>query len=372
MKIPYIKGKVTKQAHVDIPSGLHEEEYGRNGFFGGYAHFYRTEPPVGWTRIEGDLRPQAFDFSELGFLGSETSCFSKRRSCLYNSDVKMSFLRTSGSMAEFFRNADADEIYFVHEGGGILESEFGPVGYRKGDYLVVPRGIAYRFHADAESKFIVFESYSEPGFPEKGMLGEHALIDPAVIEVPEPEGLAAFRDKDQRNEYEVQVLRGGKITKIYYPFYPLNSVGWKGTATVMRFNVSDIRPISSERYHLPPSAHSTFVANNFVICTFLPRPLETGDPGALKVPYYHSNIDFDEVLFYHEGEFFSRTGIKPGMMTFHPQGIHHGPQKEAIERSKDAERTNEVAVMLDTKRPLFVAEELNDFEWKDYWKSWQE
>ena len=134
-------------------------------------------------------------------------------------------------------------------------------------------------------------------------------------------------------------------------------------------NVKDIRPLMSHRYHLPPSAHTTFVACDFVVCTFLPRPLES-EAGAMKVPFYHRNIDFDEVLFYHAGEFFSRQGIGPGMLTFHPQGIHHGPQPGASARVKDAKRTEEVAVMIDTRRPLRVARGMESVERADYWRSW--
>ncbi|MGZ3478681.1 MAG: homogentisate 1,2-dioxygenase domain-containing protein, partial [Polyangiales bacterium] len=137
-------------------------------------------------------------------------------------------------------------------------------------------------------------------------------------------------------------------------------------------NVRDIRPVSSDRYHLPPSAHTTFVAPNVAICTFAPRPLENGDPRALKVPFYHSNLDFDEVLFYHAGEFFSRDGIVPGMLTFHPQGIHHGPQSPAFARAEKAQRTEEVAVMLDTKNPLRPCNAATQVEITEYWKSWSQ
>jgi homogentisate 1,2-dioxygenase len=139
----------------------------------------------------------------------------------------------------------------------------------------------------------------------------------------------------------------------------------------LRLHVDDIRPITCERYHLPPTAHATFAMSGAVVCTFLPRALET-DPRALKVPFYHSNIDYDEVLFYHRGTFFSRTGIAPGMLTFHPQGIHHGPQPGAAERSRDAARTDEIAVMVDTRRPLRPAAVAEAVELPDYWKSWQE
>ena len=167
------------------------------------------------------------------------------------------------------------------------------------------------------------------------------------------------------------IQRQGALTSVFYPHCPLDAVGWKGTLTVWRLNVRDIRPVSSDRYHLPPSAHTTFVAANVAICTFAPRPLENGDPRALKVPFYHSNIDFDEVLFYHAGEFFSRDGIRPGMLTFHPQGIHHGPQARAAARAPAAQRTEEIAVMIDTRRPLDVCSPATAYEVTDYWKSWQ-
>jgi homogentisate 1,2-dioxygenase len=148
-------------------------------------------------------------------------------------------------------------------------------------------------------------------------------------------------------------------------------VGWKGELCAFRLNVKDIRPVASERYHLPPTAHATFAAAGVYICTFLPRPLEHGDSGALKVPFYHSNIDYDEVLFYHQGDFFSRPGMRPGMVTFHPQGIHHGPQPGAAERAEGKLRTDEIAVMIDTRRSLDLTDAARAAEVPDYWKSWQ-
>jgi homogentisate 1,2-dioxygenase len=167
------------------------------------------------------------------------------------------------------------------------------------------------------------------------------------------------------------IKRQGALTSVWYPHCPLDVVGWKGTLCVWQLNVRDIRPVSSDRYHLPPSAHTTFVAANVAICTFAPRPLENGDPRALKVPFFHSNIDFDEVLFYHAGEFFSRDGIEPGMLTFHPQGIHHGPQARAAQRAPKATHTEEIAVMIDTRRPLDICAPATALELPDYWKSWQ-
>lgn len=363
--IPYIRGVVTHQAHVAVPDGLVEEEFARNGFFGRYAHLYRAQAPVGWSDIQGTLKPQSFDLTQAP---KERDFITDRQAYLENDDCKIYFSHLQGSMKAFFRNADGDEIYFVHQGQGMLETDFGGTDYVEGDYIVIPRGTVYRFHAKTTSSFLVIEAFSEVGFPDKGMLGQHALFDPAVLKVPTPE--YRYQSAPQTS-YELKIKRCHEFTNVTYPFYPINTVGWKGTLSVWQLNVKDIRPVLSDRYHLPPSAHTTFVAQNFVVCTFLPRPLENGDPKAMKVPFYHSNIDFDEVLFYHSGEFFSRTGIRPGMMTFHPQGIHHGPQSGAVNRTQEANRTEEVAVMIDTKRPLKVTKAAGTIEDKNYWKSWQ-
>lgn len=360
--IPYVKGKVTLQAHVDIPEGVIEEEYARGGFFGAYAHLYRKTPPVEWEHIEGPLKPRAYD---LRSTPTTSDFLAAREALLYNEDCRICFFSIQ-EMPYFFRNADADEIYFVHKGSGSIDTDFGPLNYTSGDYLLIPRGTVYRWFPKGVSQFLLIESFSEVKFPEKGMIGQHALFDPAVIKVPTPED-----QKHPKGDYLLKIQRCNEITTVHYSFYPLNTVGWKGTLSVRQINVKDIRPISCDRYHLPPSAHTTFVARNFVICSFLPRPLENGDPKAMKVPFYHSNIDFDEVLFYHDGEFFSRTGVAPGMVTFHPQGIHHGPQSGAVERTKNATYTQEVAVMIDTQRPLKAASRANQFEVNNYWESWK-
>lgn len=371
MQIPYVRGKVATQAHVAVPDGTVEEEFARNGFFGRYAHLYRTHAPVGWTRIEGPLRPRAYravpareDCPQSG------DYLAARQSLFENEDVRIHVARISAPMPYYFRNADSDELLFVHEGAGRLETDFGPLAYEPGDYLVVPRGTSHRFHPTSMSVLLVVESASEFSFPEKGMLGQHALFDPAVLRVPTP-GETSSLPARANGEWEVRIQREGQLTHVFYPFCPLDVVGWKGTLAPMQLNVRDIRPVSSDRYHLPPSAHTTFVAHNFVVCTFAPRPLENGDAAAMKVPFYHSNIDFDEVLFYHSGDFFSRQGIEPGMLTFHPQGIHHGPQGGAVERARKATRTEEVAVMIDTKRPLRATAAATAVEVSDYWKSWQ-
>ncbi|HEU0035957.1 MAG TPA: homogentisate 1,2-dioxygenase [Kofleriaceae bacterium] len=369
MSIPHVRGRVALQAHVAIPEGTVEEEYARNGFFGRYAHLYREHAPVGWTRIEGPLRPRLYDLQAAA--GTD---YLARTTVLANADCKLHVATVREPMPYLFRNADGDELLFVHAGAGRLETDFGPLAYEPGDYLVIPRGTLYRLAPSSETRLLVVETTGELALPDRGMLGQHALFDPAVLRVPSPDEtsqLAAGQGGSRPGEWRVVIQRQGTLTSVYYPHCPLDVVGWKGTLTVWQLNVRDIRPVSSDRYHLPPSAHTTFVAPGVAICTFAPRPLENGDPRALKVPFFHSNIDFDEVLFYHAGEFFSRDGIRPGMLTFHPQGIHHGPQAKAAARAPAAQRTEEVAVMIDTRRPLDICDAAERLEVVDYWKSWQ-
>ena len=370
MSIPYIRGRVASQAHVGLPEGTVEEEYARNGFFGRYAHLYREHPPVAWTRIDGPLRPRLYDLQRP----PGPDYLASRVGLLENADCRLSFATVHDPMPYLFRNADGDELLFVHCGAGRLATDFGSLHYEAGDYLVIPRGTLYRLVPAAPTRILVVETTGELALPERGMLGQHALFDPAVLRVPSPEDrtpLLPGQGGSRPNEWRVVIKRQGALTSVFYPHDPLDVVGWKGTLAVWQLNVRDIRPVLSDRYHLPPSAHTTFIAPNVAICTFAPRPLENGDPRALKVPFYHSNIDFDEVLFYHAGEFFSRDGIKPGMLTFHPQGIHHGPQRRAAKRTPAAQRTEEVAVMVDTRRPLDICASATGLEIVDYWKSWQ-
>jgi homogentisate 1,2-dioxygenase len=182
----------------------------------------------------------------------------------------------------------------------------------------------------------------------------------------------AFREQQSDEEWRVSVKRRGDLSTITYPFNPLDALGWHGTLAPVRINWRDIRPIMSHRYHIPPSVHTTFVGGRFVVCTFVPRPIES-DPGAIKVPFFHNNDDYDEVIFYHRGEFFSRDNIHPGMMTVHPAGITHGPHPKALAAGQKAARkeTDEVAVMIDTRDALEIAAPLAFSEWKAYADSWK-
>lgn len=371
MHIPWIRGRVAAQAHVGIPEGAVEEEYARDGFFGAYAHLYRRTSPVAWTRIEGPLRPRAYDTRRIDAPLSHPGDWLAARTELFESeDARVLLATLDAPMPWFFRDADADELLFVHAGAGRIETDFGPLPYEPGDYVLVPRGTVHRIAPTSSSRFLVLASRAPLALPDKGLLGQHALFDPAVIRVPTP-GEPTTAAPSETGEHELRILRAGEVTRVFYAGSPIDTIGWKGTLAPMLINVRDIRPVTSERYHLPPPAHATFVAPGVVVCTFLPRPLENGDRSALKVPFFHANVDYDEVLFYHSGDFFSRTGIAPGMLTLHPQGIHHGPQPGASDRAAKATRTEEVAVMIDTRAPLRRTESAGRIEIEDYWKSWR-
>jgi homogentisate 1,2-dioxygenase len=369
---PLMKGRVTRQAHVDLPEGTFEEEFARQGFFGRTTHLYRTHPTTAWTRIEGPLRPRSYDLNHLGPGGAaRASMFGSTEPAfapvclLHNEDVALHWVAPE-AMDFFYRNADGDDVYYIHAGGGRLECTFGVLDYARGDYLVIPRGTTYRFlPGEGPQGYLLIESAGEITIPDRNQLGPNALFDPAMIDTPD---LAPPAEPDR--EWAVHIKRRSAITKVYYPFNPNDVVGWKGDLTVWRINVKDIRPVMSARYHLPPSAHSTFLGRNFVICSFLPRPFEE-EEGAMRVPFYHSNIDYDEVLFYSDGHFFSREGIGPGMVTWHPQGIHHGPHPKAIPASRLKDRTDEVAVMVDTVHPLVATEAAGSVENEAYWASWK-
>lgn len=372
---PLRKGLHTRQAHVDLPAGTFEEEHARQGFFGRTTHLYRLHPVTDWTRIEGPLRPHSYDLNGLEPSTDEAiqaSMFGSREPAfapiciLHNADVALHWVAPA-AMDFFYRNADGDDVYYIHAGGGKLETTFGVIHYATGDYLVIPRGTTYRFLPDAsDQRYLLIEGFSEVTIPDRNQLGPNAIFDPAMVDTPELEPY----EEGKGREWAVHIKRQNEITKVFYPFNPLDVVGWKGDLTVWRINVKDIRPVLSARYHLPPSAHSTFIANNFVICSFLPRPFEE-EEGAMRVPFFHSNIDYDEVLFYSAGHFFSRDGIGAGMVTWHPQGIHHGPHPKAIPLSRTKERTDEVAVMVDAYRPLKATPAAGLVENVNYWASWK-
>ena len=363
---PLKKGKIAAQAHVGLPEGAYEEEHGRKGFYGKSAHLYHLHPPTGWIRFEGALRPHCFDLNKLEPSDGSDPCGSPT-AFLANGDLKLSVSRRRDPMPFYFRNADGDELMFVHRGEGVVETDFGPLGFEKGDYINLPRAVTYRVVPETRDNFfLIVQSKAEFDQPQKGLIGQHALYDPAVITVPEPAPIV-----DGQREWEVRILVNGEMSKVVYPFNPLDVIGWKGDLTAWKLNMRDIRPLTSPRVHLPPSAHTTFVTEGAVICTFLPRPLED-DPNALRVPFFHRNTDYDEFIFYHDGDFFSKDNIKPGMATLHPRGIHHGPHPKALANQAKKTFTDESAVMLDGLNPIEVLPAGESVEWKEYWMSWME
>ncbi len=364
----WVKGVTSRQAHVGLPPGTVEEEHGRSGFYGPASHLYRRHAPTDWLDVEGPAAHHAYDTRRLR-AGEDLW----PTPLLANDQVSIGWQRCAEGRAEFLRDADGDQLLFVHAGSGTLRTEYGPLGYRRGDYLVVPRGTTYRLEPDERTDLLVVEARgSRFTLPDKGLLGRHALFDPAMLEVPEPEAI------DEEGEFTVVVRRLGHDTRITYPFHPCDVVGWKGDVAPMRINVDDFRPVTSPRYHLPPSVHTTFVAEGFVVCTFAPRPLEE-DPEALRLPFFHRNVDYDEVILYHRGEFFSRSGIDEGMLTWHPYGLHHGPQPGARQRDAAAaaqpagqrRMADEVAVMIDVRQALVPAEAAGDIDVEGYTRSWR-
>jgi homogentisate 1,2-dioxygenase len=206
--------------------------------------------------------------------------------------------------------------------------------------------------------------------PEKGLVSHQAIFDPAILDRPVIDDI--FLAQQDESQWQVLVKRNDELTTITYPFNPLDAVGWHGTLMPVRLNWRAIRPLMSHRYHVPPSTHSTFISSRFVVCTFVPRPFES-DPNVLNVPFFHSNDDYDEFIFYHRGHFFSQDNSYPGMITLHPSGITHGPHPKALlnAEQKRGSMADEVAVMIDTRDALQVSDLASDIEWPGYVDSWQ-
>ncbi len=363
-----VEGEASRQAHCDLPEGTYEREMSKEGFFGPAAFFYHRHPPTGWSDFEGPLRPRAFDLTRLDAVADSPWAAAE---VLANAHCRIRLWRTAGRMEHLARNADGDELLFVHAGGGALYCDFGHLPFEAGDYIVLPRGTMWRLEcAEPVTALLIEATNASYMLPDKGLVGNHAIFDAAMLDTPRIDD--AFRAQQDEQTWRVAIKRRGQVSTATYPFNPLDAVGWHGELSVCRINVRHIRPLMSHRYHLPPSAHTTFLAPRFVVCTFAPRPFES-DPGALKVPFFHNNDDYDEVIFYHAGDFFSRDNIHPGMLTFHPSGFTHGPHPKALARmfrqSKPA--TDEYAVMIDTRDALEVGGASIAVEWEGYVSSWR-
>ena len=368
ISFPKVEGTASRQAHAALPEGTYEREMGREGFFGPATQMHHKHPPTGWTDFEGPLRPRMYDLTRLN--AAQESPWDAPM-VLSNAHTKIFYWRTAGAMDHLVRSADGDELLFVHAGSGELFCDYGRLTFRDGDYIVLPRGTMWRVACDGDAEFLMIEAVNDAfQLPEKGLVGPHAIFDPAMLRTPEIDD--AFLAQQDESEWQVKIKRQDSVSTATYPYTPLDAVGWHGDLAPVSVNWRDIRPLMSHRYHVPPSAHSTFVAKRFVVCTFVPRPFES-DPDALKVPFFHNNDDYDEVIFFHKGKFFSRDNTHPGMMSFHPCGFTHGPHPKALQGAfkPKAEATDEVAVMLDARDPLTPADLPDGVEFTAYVESWK-
>jgi homogentisate 1,2-dioxygenase len=364
---PRIEGQAARQAHVGLPDGSYERELGREGFFGQATHMYHRHPPTGWVRWEGPLKPRALDLTRL--TGDQPSPWDAA-TVLSNASVRLRFWCAPRRMDHLARNGDGDELLFVHAGAGDLFCDYGHLAFAAGDYILLPRGTMWRLECSQPVTALLIEATNGAySLPDKGLVGPHAIFDPAMLDTPRLD--EAFRAQQGETEWAVRIKRRQALSTVTYPFNPLDAIGWKGDLAPARINIKDIRPLMSHRYHLPPSAHTTFVGPRFVVCSFVPRPFES-DPDALKVPFFHNNDDYDEVIFYHAGDFFSRDNIKPGMVTFHPCGFTHGPHPKALLNAFAPKKaaTDEYAVMIDARDALDLGEAMPGVELEHYAQSW--
>ncbi|TVQ81203.1 MAG: homogentisate 1,2-dioxygenase [Bradymonadales bacterium] len=370
------QGEVADRPHLNLPSGTYEEEHGLEGFYGAVSHLYHEKPPTSWT----DLRRSPFQWAPIeeqraDFLkpqcfqppsdGSQKDFFQGGECWFFNDEIRLWWHRFSVASSVFFRNADASELYFCHDGKARLESVYGEIALEKGDYVLIPKGVTYRWALDDQAMALLRIENLKSHFqrPDTALMGQHALYSEHEIEGP-------LLKKGGESGSTVRVQSEFEISEIEYAHDVRDLKGWVGNLYPYKLNISKISPALSSKAHLPPSVNSTFVAQDFVVCSFLPRPLEEPE-GALKVPFFHSNIDYDEVILYHEGDFFSRDHMEAGCISFHPRGVHHGPHPKALKNQSAKTRTDEVAVMIDTRNPLRATAYARKREIREYWKSWR-
>lgn len=352
--IQLARGKTPRQAHVDL-EGLKDDELGRKGFSGKVAELYRRNDPTAWTRIEGPLRLWDVDFAKL-VPTDQTDPRGTPIVAFRNDDVSIGVTRRSAPMPFAYRNGDGDTLYFVHRGTGSFETEFGPLRYEPGDYVLIPKAVNYRHVPDDADQFaLVLESPHEFDFPDYGILGRHAPFDPSVVRIPEP----TRYDDGGKTEFELRVKHGGEFTSIFYPFDPMDVEGWKGDLFPLAMNIRDFRPIMSDRLHLPPSVHCHFEAKGVFVLNFLPRPAES-EAGVERIPWYHRNADYDEVTFMHGGDLMGKP-VPKGRCTWSPQGIHHGlpeiVRQLSRQMGKPGDRIGWQLISIDTEKTLTITAE---------------
>lgn len=379
-------GQIPPKRHTQFrkPDGsLYAEElFGTEGFSGNSSILYYHYPPTRVKNIQhfADVQYEEWDLGQQRHVHLKTNPLAPggdpvqgRQVLMFNNDVAIGVARPTESMNYFYRNGECDEVYFVHDGHGIVETNFGLLPYHEGDYIIIPRGTTYRFrfaNDSAENRFLTIEAHGTiepPGryLNKHGQMLEHSPYCERDIRRPEE-----LETHTERGDFEVRLKVGKRITSYFYDFHPCNVVGWDGCEYPWIFNIADFEPITG-RVHQPPPVHQTFQGPNFVVCSFVPRKLDY-HPLSIPVPYNHSNIDSDEMIYYVNGNFGSRRGIERSSITLHPRGIPHGPQPGAVEKSLGVERTEELAVMVDTFYPLKFTAAAHSFDDASYPYSWFE
>jgi len=375
-------GEIPHKRHTQFrkPDGTlyREEVMGLEGFHGIQSILYHHNLPPSVLRTEylGDVTPQYVEFGAIRHRAFRTSdvpaggdAVSARRTLLGNNDVLLAVSRPTQSMQTFYRNAQAYEVWFVHEGHGVHRSQFGRLSFEPGDYIVIPFGTTWQLQLDTpEARFFVIESKSQIEPPKRylnkfGQFTENSPYCERDIRTPQE-----LETSTEAGEFEIRVKVRDGISLHVLDHHPFDVVGWDGYLYPWIFNVRDFEPITG-RVHQPPPVHQTFQGWNFVICSFVPRLFDY-HPQAIPAPYNHSNVNSDEVIYYCDGNFMSRKGIDQYDISLHPSGLPHGPQPGATEASIGAKATEELAVMVDTFNPLHIVVDALELEKPEYQASW--
>ncbi len=379
----YKLGKIPHKRHTQFRKAdgslHHEEVMGIHGFAGIQSILYHLHPPTQIQRLEV-IQKDHLDFEEQGPLrhrhfhtaGIEKGgdAISARVPMMGNSDVVLHVARPDAPMSYWYKHSAGDDVLFIHDGTGVLESQFGRLPYRPGDYLVIPTGVMWRLLPDegVAQRMLVVEAFGHIEPPKRyiNRYGQFLENSPyCERDIRPPESLVTH---EETGEFEVRVKSRGMLTRVIYNHHPLDVVGWDGHLWPYAFNIEDFEPITG-RVHQPPPVHQTFDGPGFVLCSFVPRLFDY-HPQSIPAPYNHSNVDSDEVLYYVEGDFMSRKGIERASITVHPNGIPHGPHPGTYEGSIGKKETHELAVMVDTFRPLKVTAQAQDVEDEKYPYSW--
>jgi homogentisate 1,2-dioxygenase len=376
------RGEVPRKRHIVFRENgrlLTEEVMGLEGFTGNESILYHLESPCrvkelgAFTPIEREeWIPETHahrlqNTYDVPPMGDE---ISGRRLLMWNADVEISFCRPDTGMEYFFRNGEGDEVVFVHEGKGTLETIFGDVPYKDGDYLVIPRGTTYRFVPDGPQRYLVFETPGLIEIPRRYRNQYGQILEGAPYYHRDIHAPTDLHTRRERGDFLVKVRVRGGYQEYVLDYHPFDVVGWDGFLYPWTFSIHDFEPITG-RIHQPPPSHQTFQGQNFVICSFCPRKLDF-DPEAVPIPYHHSNLQSEEMIYYVSGNFGSRKGISVGSITLHPSGLAHGPQPGLAEKALGVTETTELAVMCDTFRPLRLTTFARDLDDGRYAYSWYE